>query len=206
MSRIEQERHLAGRHRARVLLGALDGGGDLLAPPLELGLRKSRSEEHLGEEIQPQLQVFLQHGQGEGGAVPPRVTFEAAPHELDGLIELGARAPGRASSEHVGGEVGEPSRRRRIVHGARVQVDAHHHEGDGRALGHEQHHPVGQHLAMGEGRGRGGDDEGRHQQAHREPETSHGGSPQSRVFLNFNTARKKMTIPNTSKGTRLGQR
>jgi len=33
---------------------------------------------------------------------------------------------------------------------------------------------------MGEGGSGGGNDQRRHQQAHREPETSHGGSPQSR--------------------------
>ncbi len=112
----------------------------------------------------------------------------------------------RITREQVGGEVREAAGIPRIVHGARPHVEPHHHDGDGRALGHEEHHAVGQDLAMGKGGGGGGQGQRRHEQAHREPETSHEGSPQSRVFLNFNTAREKMTIPNTSSGTRLGQR
>jgi len=173
MPRIEELGYETGRDGAGVLLGPLDVGRDLLAPPLELGLRERRDEHHLREKIEPQAEVFLQHRERHGGPVAARIPLEAAPHELDGAVELGSGVLGRATREHVRGEIREASRIGRIVDGARARVEPHHDDGNGGPLSHEQHDAVGQHFAVGERCGRRRHGERGQPQAQDQAQSSH---------------------------------
>ena len=60
---------------------------------------------------------------------------------------------GRAPRQQRAGEPGEPGAIGRIKHRTRARKDAHGHDGDGRALGHQEHDPVRQHLAVRDGAG-----------------------------------------------------
>ena len=111
-------------------------------------MREGRLEHDLGQEVEPETQVFLEHGQRDRRAVAAGVTLEAAPHELDGPVELGPRPFQRAASQKIGGEIGQARRVRRIKGGAGPDVEPHHHDGNGRALGHEQHRALSEDFAM----------------------------------------------------------
>jgi len=90
---------------------------------------------------------------------------------------------------------------------ARTQVDAHHHDGNGRSLGHEQHHAVEQDLAIRKRtRKSGSTSQGSERDAERQATESHGHPFQSSVFLNLSTASEKMTTPKMISGMRLGHR
>ena len=87
---------------------------NLLAASLELSLGEGGLEQDLGQEVETQLEILLEHGKCDRRAVPPGVAFEAAADELYGAVELGPGALGGAARQQVGGQVGEPSRVGRI--------------------------------------------------------------------------------------------
>ena len=205
MAREDQLGYRPPGHGLRVLLGALDARRHLLAASLELSLGEGGLEQDLGQEVETQRQILLEHGKCDRRAVPPGVAFEAAADELYGAVELGPGALGGAARQQVGGQVGEPSRVGRIVHRARAHVDAEDDDGDGRPLGHEQHRAVGQGLAMRDRTGGGRQHQCR-RDADPHAEESHGHSLQSSVFLNLSTASEKITTPKINSGTRLGHR
>src|SRR5512134_4083009 len=97
----------ATRHRLRILLLALEATPDLGDLPAELLGSERRRQQHLGEEVEAEGHVLLQHGEGHGGTIVARAGLEAATDELDDAVQLGAAAPRRAASEERGSEVGE---------------------------------------------------------------------------------------------------
>ena len=156
MSRVQDLSQHAAGHRLGVLLVALESGADLAHLPLQLVLGEDRLEKHLGEEIQSEREVLLQHGQRHGCAVTPGIGVEASAHELDGPVQLGAGPPRGAASEELGGEVGEAGAIGGIEGGAGAHVHGDDHDGNRRPLGHQENRAVRQHLAVGVHRRLGG--------------------------------------------------
>ena len=125
----------------------------------------------VGEEIEAQIEVLSQHGEGQGAPVAPGFGLETPAHELDRAIELGPRARRRASGQELGGEVGEARGIGRIEDRPRAHVGAHDHDGNGGARRDEEPRPARQHLSMSErrrdaGGGQRPDQEQRHHREH----------------------------------------
>ena len=168
VTEVDEPHELASRHRLRIFLRALDPRLDLLPRPRELGLRKGRAADDVGEEVEPEREVLLEHRQRDRDAVPARVRLEAPPDELDGAVDVGARAGGRAAREEPGGEGRQARQVGRVEGAARAEVGAHGNDGHRGPLRHQQDDPVRQDLPARE-RGRGrrpGQDEQEGQQGH----------------------------------------
>ena len=95
------------------------------------------------------------------------LALETSAHELDGAVELGTRPLRRAPGQEIGGEVGQARRVRRIEGRAGPHGEPDHHDGDGRALRHQEHGAVVENLAVGE-RGRFGARCREHRERHTE--------------------------------------
>ena len=200
-----QPAQLPGRHRLRLLLRAAQAPLDVGHLARELVGSEGRLQQHLGEQVQPEREVLLEHRERDGGPVAARAGLEAAPHELDRAIHLRAGPPRGAAREQRGGEVGHTQRVRRIVHRSGGHAHAHHHDGDRGSLGHQQHRPVRQDLAVGQrARRLGGAGEQEQQQGQ---DHSHGRlSRQSSCLRNLSTARENTTVPKITSGTSEGHR
>ena len=71
VSRVEQPGERAPSDGLRILLGALDRGLDVRDLAAQLVLGEGRPQQRLGEEIEAQIEILPQHGEGQGAPVAP---------------------------------------------------------------------------------------------------------------------------------------
>src|SRR3972149_9308585 len=67
-------------HRARVFLLLANPTLEFPDLPRDLRLAKGRVEQHIREQLEPDVEVFFKYGQGQGGVVLTRIGTQAAAH------------------------------------------------------------------------------------------------------------------------------
>ena len=125
-------------HVARIVLADLHARQQLAAVALDLGRVVGRPARDVGQQVEGEVEVVLQHQDVDEAQVAPGAHGEAAADVVDGRGQLLRAAAGRALVEQLGGHGGDAGQLVRVVRraGADQQADVH----DGLLVRAHHHH------------------------------------------------------------------